>query len=267
LIDRIALKVAMDALADCLQDHRLTALFIDVLGWDRASGIMTLTAAGHPLTFRTIAQKRGLRVVSCSTDRVVLLNRGLLRRLQNLVARIVHEHILVFSCEEPRKQVWAWAVRLPDGRKLRHREHPFFSATPPEPFLNRLKQLRFRLEEEDSVTLVDALDRVRRALDTTSELNLFARRPWYATRSDQLARRMQQGDQDADRDFILLHLPLARKLSERLVRWFGMPEEDAEQIAVIGLIQAARRFRPDARVPVFDLCHLVDQAGLPTSWP
>jgi RNA polymerase sigma factor (sigma-70 family) len=235
----------MDALADYLRDHRLTALFLDGLGWDRASGTLALTADGRALCFHAIAQKRGVQVLWCSTDRVVLANRGLLCKFQKLVARTVHEHVLIFSSEEPRKQVWGWAVRLPDGRKLRHREHPFFSATPPGPFLDRLERLRFSLEEEDNVSLLDTLDRVRRVLDTTPELELFAKRPRYAERSDALARAMQQGDVEAFHRFIELHCPLAQKLSKRLHRWFGMPSEDAEQIAVLGLLAAARRFRPE----------------------
>ena len=235
----------MNALADYLRDHRLAALFIDALGWDRASTGQVLEVEGRSLRFQAIAHKRGLQVLWCPADRLVLMNRGLLRKFQNRVARTAHEHILVFSSEEPRKQVWAWCVRLPDGRKLRHREHPFFSATPPGPFLKRLEQLRFSLDEEESVGLVDALERVRRVLDTTAELNLFARYPRYAARSDELARAMQQGGTPAFHEFIVFHLRLARKLSERLVRWFDLPAEDAEQIAFIGLIEAARRFRPE----------------------
>jgi hypothetical protein len=170
----------MNAVADYLRDHRLAALFVDVLGWDRASGTQALAADGRSLCFQAIAHKRGVQVLWCSADRVVLLNRGLLRKFQNLIVRLVHEHILIFSSEEPRTQVWAWCVRLPDGRKLRHREHSFFSATPPSSFLDRLERLRFGLEEEESVSLVDASDRVRHALDTTPELDLFAKRPRYA---------------------------------------------------------------------------------------
>jgi RNA polymerase primary sigma factor len=235
----------MDAVAGYLRDHRLAPLFVDALGWDRASGTQTLTTEGCSLCFQAIAQKRALQVLWCSADRVVLVNRGLLRKFQSLVARTFHEHILIFSSEVPRKQVWAWCIRLPDGRKLRHREHPFFSATPPSPFLHRLEQLRFSLDEEECISLVDALDRVRRVLDTSPELHLFARRPRYAARSDELARAMREGDVEAFHRFVLLHRPLARRQSKCLRRWFGMPEEDAEQIGFIGLIEAARRFRPE----------------------
>jgi hypothetical protein len=203
----------MNALVNCLQDHQFLTLFVDVLGWDHASGVLTLTLDGRELTFTTIAHKRGVQVLHCSTDRMVLLNRRLLRNFQNRVSRTVHEHILIFSCEQPRKQVWVWAIRLPDGRRFRHREHPFFSGAPTQGFLGRLAHLRFSLEEEESVTLLDAVDRVRRTLDTRAELDLFARRPRYAERSDALARAMRQGDKIAFHRFLLLHWPLARKVA------------------------------------------------------
>ena len=36
--------------------------------------------------------KRGVQVLRCPADRVVLMNRGLLRKIQTRVARAVHEH-------------------------------------------------------------------------------------------------------------------------------------------------------------------------------
>lgn len=244
-LKRTERTVAMNVLAECLREHRLSALFIEILGWDHASGSTTLSVDDHTLAYRSVAHKRGLQVFWCPTDRLVLMNRALLRKVQRLVARAAHEHILIFTCEEPRKQVWVWAIRLPDGRKVRHREHPFFSAEAPVPLLERLAQLRFDLDEEDSVTLVDALDRVRRSLDVAPELNLFAKKPWYARRSDELARAMRAGDAGAFQKFVVLHRPLARSISKCLRRWFGMPEEDAEQIGTIGLIEAAKRFEPE----------------------
>ena len=108
------------------------------------------------------------------------------------------------------QQVWQWAIRLPDGRKVRHREHPFLSACPPGRFLNRLQGLRFTLDEEENASLVQTLERVQHVLDTAADLNLFARYPSYAERSDELARAMLTGDQQALHRFVVFHMPLAR---------------------------------------------------------
>lgn len=220
-------------------------MFIEELGWDRSSGSVTLTIDGREWVGQRIAQKRGLQVCWIRTDRLVLMNRKLLRELQRVLTQTAHEHILVVSCEEPRKQVWLWSVHLPGGRKLRHREHPFFSAQPPLAFLGRLAKLGFTLAEEESVGLTDAIDRVRCVLDTSAEFNLFARKPKFAARSDKLAVAMGNGDAAARHEFILMHRGLAKKLSKVLRRWFNMPPEDAEQIGILGLMDAAQRFRPE----------------------
>src|SRR5437867_376196 len=68
---------------------------------------------------------------------------------------------------------------------------------------------------------------------------------WYAERSDELAKAMQNGDKEAFHRFLVLHLPLARKISKRLCRCFGMRPDDAEQIAFLGLLRAARKYRPE----------------------
>ena len=113
--------------------------------------------------------------------------------------------------------------------------------------------LRFTLDEESDVTFVDALRRVRLALDATAEQDLFAKRPWYAERSDKLAVAMATGDADATKEFIVLHRPLLCRISRRLVRIIGWIPRDAEQIGVIGLIPAARRFDPERGYSVLDL--------------
>ena len=242
-LNPIASNAVMNPLADCLRDHRFAKLFLANLGWDRLSGTRTLVVEGRSLTFRTMAHKRGLQVFWCQTDRAVLCNRGLLREFQKLLTRVSHQHIVLFSCEEPRKQVWQWVIRLSNGRKVRHREPPFCSAAPPPALLERLAQLRFTLKEKASMSPGDVRDRIRRALDTSAERNLFAGCPSYAARSKELTVAMRGGDVAAFQRFILLHLPLARKFSKWLQRRFGMADDEAEQISVHGLIEAARLFR------------------------
>jgi RNA polymerase sigma factor (sigma-70 family) len=234
----------MTPILEMLCSHSFREMFQD-LGWDRAATEAFVGIGERNLIFHVVAQKRGLAVLHCNTDRVNLADRTFLRNAQRLLSRSFHEHIAVYASEEPRKQVWQWAVRLPDGRKVRHREHPFFSAAPAPGLVLRLEKLRFSLEEEENATILDALDRVRLALDVDAEMSLFTRWPGYARRSDLLARRMQAGDPTAFHEFILLHRPLARSIARRLERWFGMDPDDAEQMAVIGLIMAARKFKPE----------------------
>lgn len=236
----------MDELAGYLSGHAFRELFVDYLGWERASGSHTATVDDLQFSFEVIAHKRGFQVLYCSTNRRTLFNRGRLRRLQKRMARLIHEHVLIYSCEEPRrKQVWQWAIRTSDGRIRGHREHAFFSPEPPPPLLRRLGKLQFTLDEEESATLVDAMQRIRQALDVKAELNLFVRRPSYAEQSDELVKAMKAGAPEAFEKFVEFHRPLARHFSKRLCRLFGLELEEAEHIGMIGVMKAARRFEPE----------------------
>lgn len=235
----------MDPIVTHLVGHEFRKLFVEFLGWDRAQGETAVTIDGIGFSFETIAHKRGFKIVHCRADRYTMFNRARLRALQRQLLRVAHEHIVIYSCDDPRKQVWQWAVRMPKGRHVRHREHPFFSPIPPEGLVTRLKGLRFTLAEEEEVTLVDALDRVRGALDTEAELDLFVTRPGYAEQSDRLARAMKGGGKEAFHAFVLFHRRLARWGAKRMQRWFGMDEDEAEQIGMVAVLRAAKRYRPE----------------------
>ncbi len=236
----------MDTIADHLREHRFEALFTDLLGWEHATGRIDVSTGGRDFAFAAVAHKRGLQVLVGVTDRLALMNRGLLREVQKRVAAIADEHILICYCEQPRKQVWKWALRSPEGLRLRRRKYTFFSDRPPAPFLTRLLGLRFTLEEEEGLSQVQALEGVRPALDMSGEQSLFARDPRYAEQSDALAREMQtKGDVASFHRLVEFHLPLGRRISRRLCRLLRMLPDDAAQIAFLGLMQAARRFRPE----------------------
>jgi len=234
----------MSDLARHLAEHQFRDLFIEVVGWDHASGSVELWVDDRSFSLSVIAHKRGLQVLHGQTDHFTLINRGRLRRLQRKLARMVHEHVVIYSCESPRKQVWQWAIRLQDGRRLRHREHPFFSESPPPRLLERLDRLRFTLEEEDGVTLIDALRRVRAVLDARAELHLFVNKPWYAERSYQLAQAMKKGSDAELHEFLLFHRPLVTWAVRPLTYLYSGDLEDAEQVGMLGLIHAARNYEP-----------------------
>lgn len=235
----------MGGVVAALAEHAFEHLFIECLGWDRLRADVVVQHDGLQLELAGVAQKRGFTVFHCPAHRTVLANRPLLRDVQRQIRRSHHEHILIYSCETPRKQVWQWATAWTGGRRILHREHPFFSNDPPKRLIERIEGLTVNFQEEEQTTLPDVLHRVRTALLPESELNLFARYPSYAAQSDQLAMAVKRGEPGALQAFVEFHIPLARKSSRVLIRWFDMDPEDAEQTAMIGLMEAARRFDPD----------------------
>lgn len=235
----------MDTVSTYLADHRFQELFIELLGWDRSTTSLEIPIDGRIFSLRSVAHKRGFQVLVCDTDWLAVVNRRLLRQVRQVVAKSYHEHILVFVTADPDKQVWQWAIRTEDGRRFKHREHPFYSAEPPPKLLSRLERLRFTLDEEESVSLVDALDRVRHVLDTTAEQDLFVKHPWYAERSHQLFCAARAGDRDAYEQFITMHLPLVSKIAKKYARAYRLDQEDAEQNGILGLLRAAEKYEPE----------------------
>ncbi len=235
----------MGGIEAAIAEHAFEHLFIECLGWDRVRSTVPVEHRELSVQLTAIAQKRGFTVFLCPTHRTVLANRGLLRDVQRQLRRSYHEHIVIHSCETPRKQVWQWATMVGDERRILHREHPFFSNDPPPRLLERIEGLSVSFQEEEQTTLPDVLDRVRKALLPDSEQNLFAKHPSYAAESDRRAMAMKRGEPGAFGRFVEFHIPLARHSSRILIRWFGMDADDAEQTAMIGLLEAARRFDPD----------------------
>jgi RNA polymerase sigma factor (sigma-70 family) len=78
---------------------------------------------------------------------------------------------------------------------------------------------------------------------------------FQAERSDELARAMKVGDADAFQRFIELHRPQVQRISKRFCRWFALPEEDAQQNGILGLLKAARRFDPERGIQFSTFAH------------
>ena len=80
------------------------------------------------------------------------------------------------------------------------------------------------LDQEETTTLTDVLHRVRNALLPDSELNLFAKRPEYAEKSDRLAVAMRRGDARTDmREVHPLIVRRQHNLTRQIVRRGTIP--------------------------------------------
>jgi DNA-directed RNA polymerase sigma subunit (sigma70/sigma32) len=234
--------MAMDLLTERLADHRFAELFRDELGWDLSSLALAVKLQDWQLEFEGVAQKCGFPVLKCDVEHDVLSDQALLRRAQGKIATTNFEHILIYASQNPPEQVWQWAVRLPDGRGLRHTGRPFVGGSPPGSLLKQLNALSFPAGEVADVASAGALRRVRAALEKSPETVPQTERTSLLHRSDKLALAVARGKKGAIHEFVLLHRGLARVMSKPYVRRYDVEPEDAEQIARLGLIMAAQRF-------------------------
>jgi RNA polymerase sigma factor (sigma-70 family) len=237
----------MDAIPEYIANGDFRQLFIEELGWDNSHGSLHVPVNGTVFRLDRIAQKRGIQVFHCRLHKHYIQARPILRSIERHVAKHAHEHILIYTDNAGRRQVWQWATWLDDKRRFRHREHPFFSARPPTALGDRLARLRFTLEEEEAVSLTDAVRRVSGAFDSAPDVSVFFRNPRFIAESERLAQAMSTGGERAFHEFVLFHHALAPWAAEPYKRT-GIEEDDLRQIAIMGLLHAARRYDPNREV-------------------
>ena len=221
-----------------LEDFTLQALFIEELGWDHGGEDMEITAADKTFSLQAIAQKRGMVVFQYRADSVgAFPDQPTRQKIDRIVAKAVHEHLIVYATHNNDTQVWQWVKREP-GQPNRARQHIHHQDHSGEALTQKLEQLVFTLGEEADLGIVDVSGRVRAAFDVEkvtrrfydrfrTELTAFGGfidgiiaqgdRDWYA--SLMLNRMMfvyfvqKQGFLDGDSDYLRNRLRMVQQQS------------------------------------------------------
>ena len=157
--------VDRDRFAQRLENLDLRALFIDDLGWDHGGADLAATVDGRTFTLEAVAHKRDLVVYRCVSDADAAFPAHPTRqKIERIVARSVREHLIVYVTSDGNTQCWQW-VKREAGRPDRTRGHIHTRGQSGEPLAQKLDQLRFTLDEEEDLTIVDVSGRVRAAFD------------------------------------------------------------------------------------------------------
>ena len=105
-----------------LNEFNLRKLFIEELGWDRHTVELSVTVDGLNYTLAPIAEKRGVQIFECSTDKLppYILRQKIDRQLRKLA----HEHLIIFTDNAKTTQIWQWVSRHP-GKPVKPIEYEF----------------------------------------------------------------------------------------------------------------------------------------------
>ncbi|MGE3796263.1 MAG: hypothetical protein AB7G88_00360 [Thermomicrobiales bacterium] len=149
-----------------LQNFQFRELFVSGLGWDNpSSGPMHVSESDNAFTFERVAEKAGVQVVAGGWDsRGEVPNYQIRRQIQREIAKLSHEHLIVFTDRDQTQQVWHWIKREP-GQPSRARERQFFKGQSGEPILQALQSVRFTLDEETELTINAVTNKLEKAFD------------------------------------------------------------------------------------------------------
>jgi len=143
-----------------LKQFEFTTLFTQQLGWDHHRATLDLTINGEQFTLAAAAHKRGMVVFVCPA----IPPHHVRAKIDQLVTKAAHEHIIIFHDPLHTTQLWQWTRREP-GKPIVRREHRFHRGQPGDALLQKLMHIAFSLDEEDDLTIVDAKRRAQAAFD------------------------------------------------------------------------------------------------------
>ena len=233
------MQVQVHELRPYLQSFDFQNLLVEGLGWDhyRAEPV-SVHVDGHDYILEPAAQKSGFAVYVCGpgADGSVP-DYPVRRKIENQVAKLAYEHLIIFVDAGQTLQVWQW-VKREAGKPAACREQTFYAGQSGEALLQRLQPLFVSLDEEPSLNIALVASRVRAALDVEkitkrfydrfrTELTAFGNfidgitaqgdRDWYA--SLMLNRMMfvyfvqKQGFLDGDPDYLRNRLNMVQAQS------------------------------------------------------
>ena len=144
-----------------ITDFQFKQLFLEELGWDDArSAPLNVTVDGAGYTLHAVAQKRGIVLLACPE----IPPYAVRRRIDKEVTKVHREHLIVFAAPDQSAQVWLWVRREP-GKPAAGRERHYYRGESGERVAQTLAGLMFTLEEEEQLTLIEGIGRVRAAFD------------------------------------------------------------------------------------------------------
>ena len=230
-------------IARYLRERRFTDLFIEELGWDEArTPPLDVQVDGQTYLLRPIAQKRGLiALVELPTfgKLATLPPYALRRKIETQVARRYREHLIVFGDDAGEAQVWQW-VRRESGQPLQSREHAFYRGQSGEALIQKLETLRFSLEQEDDLSLVDVVGQVRAAFNVERATRKFFQE---FKREHDAFQKFLQGIPDADLQSWYVSVMLNRLMFIYFIQKKGFLDGDADYLR--HKLEASERTAPD----------------------
>lgn len=156
---------------DALQAFEFNKLFIEILGWSSPKGIKSIEldvdAGAVRFEIKPISQLAGVVVFEASAKNGILpQSKKIMAEVYKEVAKLHHENLLIFLDKNRTQSLWHWVKR--EGTRTIPRDHLFVKGQPGDLFLSKLSSMFVdisELDESGSLTVVQALERLKKALD------------------------------------------------------------------------------------------------------
>ena len=155
--------ISRDEGVNYLRNGDFKALFIELLGWDKATDSRQLELDNTIYQFEAVAEKAGVTAYVCPIADITTLNYQTRQKLEHLARASFPSHIFVF-CDDARWSVWQWMRRELGQPKQLRSVGPFGPKSSFEPILQKLDALAYDIDQEN-VQAVEVERDLRAAFD------------------------------------------------------------------------------------------------------
>jgi hypothetical protein len=152
-------RIKKDRFTTLLKAFDFGVLFNE-LGWDHFKNKLPLTVNETALTLQGIAQKKGFAIFLCEPlqDGTLPL-RHFRQQLEKKTAKHHYEHLIIYADIKKSQQIWQLAVKE-ENKPRQVKEINWHAHQDSEILFQRLRNLFFTLNEEDTISIVDVTQRV-----------------------------------------------------------------------------------------------------------
>ncbi|HEX8925899.1 MAG TPA: hypothetical protein VF786_08920, partial [Terriglobales bacterium] len=163
-------------IATCLKQFDFTRLFIEELGWNRYRESLTVEAANTTYMLRGVAEKQGVAVLVCDPDpNGGIPNYDTRKKIDELVTKQVHEHLIIFVDSQRNRQSWLW-VRRKQGQRTAYRGEEYYKGQSGERLIQKLQQIAIDMGDEVSISLINVMLRLEKGFDVERTTKKFYER-------------------------------------------------------------------------------------------
>ena len=151
-----------------IKDFDFETLFNE-LGWDTFNNQLPVAVNDDAFMLKGVAQKKGFVILLCpplSNGKIPISN--IRKQIENKVAKNYFEHLIIYADQDQKHQIWQLAVKE-ENKPKQVREVSWYSHQDVEGLFQRMKNLLFTLDEEETITIVDVKQRVSENFAKNSE--------------------------------------------------------------------------------------------------
>jgi len=151
-----------------IKDFDFETLFNE-LGWDTFNNQLPVAVNDDAFMLKGVAQKKGFVILLCpplSNGKIPVSN--IRKQIENKVAKNYYEHLIIYADQNQSQQIWQIAIKEENKPKQLH-EAPWYSHQDVEGLFQRMKNLLFTLDEEETITIVDVKQRINENFAKNSE--------------------------------------------------------------------------------------------------